>query len=138
MQESADVFVDQYRGVPLKDLHMGAMLGDVTAMLREHGLSLADLALMIKAFLTLEGMGGSWIRISTCQQARPYLERAMLERLAPHFLLLPPGPARSPPCSPSSAASARPPPLLHSPPAPLQMHIRSIPQAFGTGGPPHR
>ena len=84
LQESADVFVDQYRGVPLKDLRMGAMLGDVTAMLREHGLSLpADLALMIKAFLTLEGLGRQLDPdFDMASEARPYLERAMLERFA--------------------------------------------------------
>lgn len=89
LQESADVFVDQYRGVPLKDLRMGAMLGDVTAMLREHGLSLpADLALMIKAFLTLEGMGRQLDPdFDMASEARPYLERAMLERLAPDVLV---------------------------------------------------
>jgi ubiquinone biosynthesis protein len=89
LQESADVFVDHYRGVPLKDLRMGAMLGDVTAMLREHGLSLpADLALMIKAFLTLEGMGRQLDPdFDMASEARPYLERAMLERFAPDVLV---------------------------------------------------
>ena len=89
LQESADVFVDQYRGVPLKDLRMGAMLGDVTAMLREHGLSLpADLALMIKACLTLEGMGRQLDPdFDMASEARPYLERAMLERFAPDVLV---------------------------------------------------
>lgn len=89
LQESADAFVDQYRGVPLKDLRMGAMLGDVTAMLREHGLSLpADLALMIKAFLTLEGMGRQLDPdFDMASEARPYLERAMLERYAPDVLV---------------------------------------------------
>ena len=89
LQESADVFVDQYRGVPLKDLRMGAMLGDVTAMLREHGLSLpADLALMIKAFLILEGMGRQLDPdFDMASEARPYLERAMLERFAPDVLV---------------------------------------------------
>ena len=89
LQESADVFVDQYRGVPLKDLRMGAMLGDVTAMLREHGLSLpADLALMIKAFLTREGMGRQLDPdFDMASEARPYLERAMLERFAPDVLV---------------------------------------------------
>lgn len=89
LQESADVFVDQYRGVPLKDLRMGAMLGDVTAMLREHGLSLpADLALMIKAFLTLEGMGRQLDPdFDMASEARPYLERAMLERFATDVLV---------------------------------------------------
>ncbi len=58
LQHDLGSFVDQYRGVPLKDLRVGLMLGDVTALLRQYGLTLpADLALMIKTFLTLEGMG---------------------------------------------------------------------------------
>ena len=89
LQEAADAFVDQYRGVPLKDLRMGAMLGDVTAILRENGLSLpADLALMIKAFLTLEGMGRQLDPdFDMAGEARPYLERAMLERYSPDVLV---------------------------------------------------
>lgn len=51
-------FVDQYRGIPLKQINFGAMLSDLVTILREHGLSLpADLALLIKAFITLEGLG---------------------------------------------------------------------------------
>ena len=88
LQESADVFVDQYRGVPLKDLRMGAMLGDVTAMLREHGLSLpADLALMIKAFLTLEGMGRQLDPdFDMTAAATPFLKRAIGRRYRPEAL----------------------------------------------------
>ncbi len=58
LQHDISQFVDQYRGVPLKDLRIGLMLGDITQLLRSYSLTLpADLALMIKAFLTLEGMG---------------------------------------------------------------------------------
>jgi ubiquinone biosynthesis protein len=53
-----EAFVDQYHGTPLAELHLGEMLADVTAILREHRLALpADLALLIKAFISLEGMG---------------------------------------------------------------------------------
>jgi ubiquinone biosynthesis protein len=86
--ESVDRFVDQYRGVPLKDLRMGAMLADVAAILREHGLTLPpDLALMIKAFITLEGMGRQLDPdFDMAAEARPFLERAMLERYSPRVL----------------------------------------------------
>lgn len=78
-------FTDQFRGVPLKDLHMGQMLLDVSTLLRTHALVLpADLALMIKAFLTLEGLGRQLDPdFDMASQAKPYLERAMLERYAP-------------------------------------------------------
>jgi ubiquinone biosynthesis protein len=53
-----EAFVDQYHGTPLAELNLGQMFLDVTAILREHHLSLpSDLALLIKAFISLEGMG---------------------------------------------------------------------------------
>lgn len=58
----ADVaeFIDQYHGVPLEHLDISGMLGEILAVLRHHHLVLpADLVLMFKAFLTLEGMGRS-------------------------------------------------------------------------------
>ena len=60
---------------------MGTMLADVAGILREHGLVLpADLALMIKAFLTLEGMGRQLDPdFDMAGAARPFLERAMLQ-----------------------------------------------------------
>ena len=88
LQESVARFVDQYRGVPLKDLRMGAMLGDVVAILRSHGLALPpDLALMIKTFLTLEGMGRQLDPdFDMAAEARPFLQRALLARYAPSVL----------------------------------------------------
>ncbi|MBD9367653.1 2-polyprenylphenol 6-hydroxylase [Xanthomonas sp. XNM01] len=89
LQADIGAFVDQYRGVPLKDLRMGTMLGDVTTILRDHGLSLpSDLALMIKAFLTLEGVGRQLDPdFDMASAARPYVERAMLARYSPRALL---------------------------------------------------
>jgi ubiquinone biosynthesis protein len=88
LQEAVDRFVDQYRGVPLKDLRMGGMLADVAAILREHGLTLPpDLALMIKAFITLEGLGRQLDPdFDMAGEARPFLERAILERYSPRVL----------------------------------------------------
>ncbi|MGJ4727863.1 ABC1 kinase family protein [Luteimonas sp. SDU101] len=88
LQASVERFVDQYRGVPLKDLRMGRMLGDVAAILRGHGLTLPpDLALMIKTFLTLEGMGRQLDPdFDMASAAQPFLERAMLRRYAPAVL----------------------------------------------------
>ncbi len=89
LQQDIGVFVDQYRGVPLKDLHMGLMLGNITQLLRQYSLTLpADLALMIKAFLTLEGMGRQLDpQFDMASAARPYLERVMLQRYAPSAVL---------------------------------------------------
>jgi ubiquinone biosynthesis protein len=58
LETEIEAFVDQYHGVPLAQLNLGQMLADVTAILREHRLGLPpDLALLIKAFISLEGMG---------------------------------------------------------------------------------
>ncbi len=89
LQADIGAFVDQYRGVPLKDLRMGQMLIDVTTILRNHGLSLPpDLALMVKAFLTLEGFGRQLDPdFDMAGAARPYLERVMLAHWSPRALL---------------------------------------------------
>ncbi|HEX5738409.1 MAG TPA: AarF/UbiB family protein, partial [Hydrogenophaga sp.] len=58
LETEIEAFVDQYHGAPLAQLNLGQMLADVTALLREHHLGLpSDMALLIKAFITLEGMG---------------------------------------------------------------------------------
>lgn len=87
MQDIA-VLVDTFRGVALKDLRVGSMLGDITALLREHGLSLPpDLALMIKTFLTLDGVGRQLDpEFDMVSVATPFLERAMANRYKPHVL----------------------------------------------------
>jgi ubiquinone biosynthesis protein len=81
-------FVDQYHGVPLKDLNLGAMLAELTALLRDHALNLPpDLALLIKAFITLEGMGRQLDPdFDMVAEASPFLQRAMLARYAPDVL----------------------------------------------------
>ncbi|HEX7990312.1 MAG TPA: 2-polyprenylphenol 6-hydroxylase [Stenotrophomonas sp.] len=89
LQQDISQFVDQYRGVPLKDLRIGLMLGDITQLLRSYSLTLpADLALMIKAFLTLEGMGRQLDPdFDMASAARPFLEQVVLQRYAPKALL---------------------------------------------------
>ncbi|MFT4249582.1 MAG: 2-polyprenylphenol 6-hydroxylase [Pseudomonas sp.] len=89
LQQEIGTFVDQYRGVPLKALRIGAMLADITAILREHALSLPpDLALMIKAFLSLEGMGRQLDPdFDMASEARPYLRGVLLRRFAPSQVL---------------------------------------------------
>ncbi|MCK4743377.1 MAG: ubiquinone biosynthesis protein UbiB [Sulfuriflexus sp.] len=81
-------FVDQYHGIPLKDLNLSAMLTELTVLLRDHALSLPpDLALLIKAFITLEGMGRQLDPdFDMGAEAKPFLNRAMLSRYAPDAL----------------------------------------------------
>jgi ubiquinone biosynthesis protein len=80
-----DAFVDRYHGVPLGQLDLAGMLLEVTALLRSHRLALpADLALLIKVCLTLEGLGRSLDPdFDMARQAQPFLHRAMTAQLGP-------------------------------------------------------
>ncbi len=82
-------FVDQYHGVALKQLKLGAMLSDLVAILRQHQLALpADLALLIKAFITLEGMGRELDPdFDMAGEAMPLLEQALRARYTPAALI---------------------------------------------------
>ncbi|MGQ0596788.1 AarF/UbiB family protein [Aquabacterium sp.] len=89
LQPEIDAFVDQYHGVPLKNLDLGAMLSNLAAILREHGLALPpDLALLIKAFITLEGMGRQLDPdFDMAGEAAPFLEQVLLAHAAPGALV---------------------------------------------------
>ena len=88
LRTEIDTFVDLYHGVPLQRLDIGAMLSDLLTILREHGLSLpADLALMIKAFITLEGMGRQLDPdFDIASEASPFLRQVLLAHAAPRRL----------------------------------------------------
>ncbi|MDD5366659.1 MAG: AarF/UbiB family protein [Gallionellaceae bacterium] len=89
LRAEIDTFVDQYHGVPLKQLDLGAMLNDLVAVLREHGLSLPpDLALLTKAFITLEGFGSQLDPdFDMAGEAAPFLKRALLAHAEPAALI---------------------------------------------------
>jgi ubiquinone biosynthesis protein len=82
---TVESFLDQYHGVPLKQLDLSAMLSDLVAILRNHGLALpADLALLIKAFIALEGMGRQLDpEFDIAAEATPFLQRVLLTHYAP-------------------------------------------------------
>jgi len=83
-----DAFIDRYHGVPLHELRMGAMLADLTALLREHRLALPpDLALVLKACVTLETYGRELDpQFDMAGEAAPFLQAAALERFGPASL----------------------------------------------------
>lgn len=57
-QQDCRSFIDRYEGVPLRDLDAGAVLMDLTDLIRENDLFLpADVAMLVKVFVTLEGFG---------------------------------------------------------------------------------
>ncbi|MBI5259975.1 MAG: ubiquinone biosynthesis protein UbiB [Burkholderiales bacterium] len=88
LDSDIETFVDQYHGVPLAELSLGQMLGDVTTILRGHRLALpADLALLIKVFITLEGLGrGLDPGFHMAEEALPLLREALHERYQPREL----------------------------------------------------
>ncbi len=80
-----EAFVDQYSSLALKDLSLTAMLSDLMALLRDHKLILpGDLALLIKAYITLDGLGRHLNpEFNTLVFAAPYVQEIMLERYRP-------------------------------------------------------
>jgi ubiquinone biosynthesis protein len=85
LETEIEAFVDQYHGTPLAQLNLGQMLADVTTILREHHLGLpSDMALLIKAFITLEGMGrGLDPEFHMTTEALPLLRQVVRARYQP-------------------------------------------------------
>jgi ubiquinone biosynthesis protein len=88
LETEIEAFVDQYHGIPLAQLSLGQMLADVTAILREHRLALpSDLALLIKAFVSLEGMGRNLDPgFHMASEALPLLQQVVKARYQPHAI----------------------------------------------------
>jgi ubiquinone biosynthesis protein len=88
LEDEIEAFVDHYHGTPLAQLNLGQMLIEVTSVLREHRLTLpADLALLIKAFISLEGMGRTLdpdFHMAT--EALPLLRKVLRARYTPKAL----------------------------------------------------
>jgi ubiquinone biosynthesis protein len=80
-----EAFVDQYSSLPLKDLSMPMMMGDLMAILRDHNLSLPpDLALLIKTYITLDGLGRHLDPdFQTLEFSTPYIKDLMVARYRP-------------------------------------------------------
>ena len=88
LETEIEAFVDQYHGAPLAELKLGQMLADVTTILREHHLGLPpDMALLIKAFITLEGMGARLNpSFHMTDEALPMLRKIVRARYQPRAL----------------------------------------------------
>jgi len=80
-----DMFLDHYHGLSLKQLDITAVFTDLTAILREHQLSLpADLALLLKTFISLEGVGRKLDPdFNMVEEAAPFMERLVRARYSP-------------------------------------------------------
>jgi ubiquinone biosynthesis protein len=86
-QLTADIedIVTRYHGVPLAELDAAALLGDITALLRNHDLVLpSDIALLIKAIITLEGFGRVLDpSFDVMSEAEPLIKRMVRIRYSP-------------------------------------------------------
>ena len=89
LEADIEAFVDQYHGTPLAQLSLSQMVIDVTTLLREHHLALpSDLTLLIKAFITLEGMGrGLNPGFHMATEALPLLRELVRARYQPQAML---------------------------------------------------
>ena len=88
---AADVneLVFEFEGVPLKDIRIGAAIRQFAAIVREHSIVLpADLSLMFKTLITLEGLGRQYDPdFHIVQHLRPLVRQALAERYQPKALV---------------------------------------------------
>lgn len=78
-----------YEYVPLRDIRLSAVLGDITAIMREHHIVLpSDLVLLFKALITLEGLGSQLDpTLRMADQIEPFLKVAIASRYRPEVLV---------------------------------------------------
>jgi ubiquinone biosynthesis protein len=88
---AADVnqLVFDYEGVVLKDLRIGTVIRQFSQIMREHSIVLpADLSLMFKTLITLEGLGRQYNpEFHIIDHLAPLLRRALRDRHEPAELL---------------------------------------------------
>ncbi len=78
-----------YDNLQLKDVRVGALLNDIASLIRDNGLVLpADLTLLFKALITLEGLGQQLdpeFRLS--DQLSPFVAQVVADRFTPDALM---------------------------------------------------
>ena len=80
--------LQSYDDLRLKDVRMGALLNDITALMRENNLMLpADLTLLFKTLITLEGLGQQLDpQFHMIDNVTPFVERIIQQRYTPKAL----------------------------------------------------
>ncbi len=78
-------FIETYYGVPLDQLNLGRLLNDFISILSNHGLRTpGDLMLMIRAIITLEGVGRQLdAEFNLANELGPYVEKLIRKRYDP-------------------------------------------------------
>ena len=81
--------MQSYDDLQLKDVQVGALLNDITALMRENNLALpADLTLLFKTLITLEGLGQQLDpEFHMIDHVTPFVERIIQLRFTPQALL---------------------------------------------------
>jgi ubiquinone biosynthesis protein len=81
--------LQSYDDLQLKDVKIGALLNDITAMMRDNNLLLpADLTLLFKTLITLEGLGQQLDpEFHMIDHVTPFVERVIQQRYTPQALL---------------------------------------------------
>ena len=79
----------QYDHVVLKDLNMSQLINDLMALIRNHGILLpADMAMLFKALITLEGLGRQLEpQFQLVEHLTPFVRKLIIERYRPEALL---------------------------------------------------
>ncbi|MEO8004240.1 MAG: AarF/UbiB family protein [Betaproteobacteria bacterium] len=83
-----DCFIDEFHGVPLEQIDVGHLLAELTRVMRDHALMLpADLALLFKAVISLEGLGRLLDpQFDMVSVATPFLMRVQRQRNSPRAM----------------------------------------------------
>ncbi len=81
--------LQSYDDLHLKDVKIGALLNDITALMRDNQLALpADLTLLFKTLITLEGLGQQLDpEFHMIDHVTPFVERIIQQRYTPQALL---------------------------------------------------
>jgi ubiquinone biosynthesis protein len=81
--------VFSYDDLKIKDVKIGALLQDITTVMRDNSLVLpADLTLLFKTFITLEGLGQQLDPdYHMIDQITPFVEKVMADRYTPQALM---------------------------------------------------
>ena len=81
--------LQSYDNLQLKDVKIGALLNDITALMRDNNLVLpADLTLLFKTLITLEGLGQQLDpEFHMIDHVTPFVERIIQHRYSPQALM---------------------------------------------------
>ena len=82
-------FIFNYEHMSLREIHIGQLLTDMIAIMRQHSIALPpDLTLLFKALITLEGLGRQLDPdFQMLDHITPFIKRVIIERYEPANLL---------------------------------------------------